>query len=73
MLKPALVTTALAVTFCGLSPWIIAADAVPTATKVEHPIAFSEETRVRQHLLLVSLAREPADLIIRGATVLKVQ
>jgi len=45
---------------------------VPTATKVTHPIRFSEETRIRQHLLLVALAREPADLIIRGATVLNV-
>ncbi len=45
---------------------------VPTATKVTHPVAFDEETRVRQSLVQVALAREPADLIIRGANVLNV-
>jgi adenine deaminase len=48
------------------------ADAVPTATSVAHPIRFSEETLTRQHLIQVALEREPADLIIRGATVLNV-
>jgi adenine deaminase len=51
---------------------VTVADEVPTATKVEHPIAFSEETQIRQHLLLVALGREPADLLIHGATVLNV-
>jgi len=45
---------------------------VPTATRVLHPVPFNEETKVRQSLLLVALGREPADLIIRGATVLNV-
>jgi adenine deaminase len=45
---------------------------VPTATKVAHPIQFSEETKIRQNLVQVALEREPADLIIRGATVLNV-
>ena len=47
-------------------------DEVPTATRVTHPIAFSEETKTRQDLVQVALGREPADLIIRGATVLNV-
>jgi len=46
--------------------------AVPTATEVAHPIAFSEETRIRQDLVQVALGREPADLVIRGATLLNV-
>ena len=33
---------------------------------------FSEETRMRQELVLVALGKRPADLIIRGATVLDV-
>lgn len=45
---------------------------VPTATKVAHPIQFSDETKIRQNLVQVALEREPADLIIRGATVLNV-
>jgi adenine deaminase len=50
----------------------LAADEVPTATRVTHPIAFSEETKTRQMLVQVALGKEPADLIIRGATVLNV-
>jgi len=46
--------------------------AVPTATQVENPITFSDETKIRQNLVEVALGREPADLIIRGATVLNV-
>jgi len=46
--------------------------AVPTATQVPHPITFSDETKIRQNLVEVALGREPADLIIRGATVLNV-
>ena len=49
-----------------------AADGIPTATKVAHPIAFNDETRTRQDLVQVALGREPADLVIRGATVLNV-
>ena len=49
-----------------------AGDGVPTATKVAHPIAFNEETKIRQNLVQVALGREPADLVIRGATVLNV-
>ncbi len=36
------------------------------------PIEFSAETRVRQHLVQVALGREPADAVLRGATVLDV-
>lgn len=68
----ALFTLALSAAVCaGVLP-IAAADEIPTATKVEHPIAFSDETKVRQNLLLVALGREPADLLIHGATVLDV-
>jgi adenine deaminase len=45
---------------------------VPTATRVAHPIAFSEETKIRQSLVAVALGHQPADLVIRGATVLNV-
>jgi adenine deaminase len=50
----------------------LTASEVPTATQVAHPISFSEETLTRQTLVQVALGREPADLIIRGATVLNV-
>jgi adenine deaminase len=50
----------------------IGAAAVPTATQVAHPITFSDETKIRQNLVEVALGREPADLVIRGATVLNV-
>ncbi|MDB5971710.1 MAG: Adenine deaminase [Hydrocarboniphaga sp.] len=33
---------------------------------------FNDETRIRQQLVQVAMAREPADLILRGATVLNV-
>lgn len=59
-------------TALSTAPITVGAAGVATATKVEHPIAFSEETRIRQHLLLVALGREPADLVIHGATVLNV-
>jgi len=49
-----------------------AAQSVPTATTVAHPIVFSEESRIRQGLVQVALARAPADLVIHGATVLDV-
>ena len=45
---------------------------VATATAVTHPVAFDAETRIRQGLVQVALAKEPADLIIRGASVLNV-
>ena len=48
------------------------ADKVPTASQVEHPVVFNEETTTRQSLVQVALEKEPADLIIRGATVLNV-
>ena len=48
------------------------ASPVPTATAVAHPISFSEETKIRQTLVQVALEKEPADLVIRGATVLNV-
>ena len=53
-------------------PATTAAGEVPTATKVTHPIKFNEETRIRQDLVQVALEKAPADLIIRGATVLNV-
>jgi len=43
---------------------------IPVATKVTQPVAFNDETKVRQELIQVSLGRQPADLIIRGANVL---
>ena len=49
-----------------------AGEGVPTATGVAHPIKFNEETRIRQDLVQVALEKEPADLVIRGATVLNV-
>lgn len=48
------------------------AGTVATATKVTHPVPFDEETKVRQSLVQVALANEPADLVIRGANVLNV-
>ena len=57
---------------CATQVSAAAGEAVPTATQVTHPVAFNEETKTRQNLLLVALGREPADLIIRGATVLDV-
>lgn len=45
---------------------------VPTATKVVQPVAFNEETRIRQELVQVALGKAPADLVIRQATVLNV-
>lgn len=42
----------------------------PQAEKTVRP--FSTEVQTRQHLVQVALAREPADRIIRGATVLDV-
>ena len=36
------------------------------------PFEFSAETKLRQQLVQVALGREPADLIVRGATVLNV-
>ena len=71
-MKSALITATLSAAIFALPAVVIANAAVPTATRVEHPITFSEETKVRQHLLLVALGREPADLIIRGATLLNV-
>ena len=53
---------------CGL----IWAAAFATFTRAAEPFGFSEETLARQHLVQVSLGREPADLIVRGATVLNV-
>ena len=46
--------------------------AIPTATTVTHPVAFNEETKIRQSLVQVALEKEPADLIIRGANLLNV-
>jgi adenine deaminase len=57
---------------CCVQVWAAAGDEVPTATRVAHPIVFNEETRIRQELVQVALGRKPADLIIRGATVLNI-
>ena len=69
-----LLASAAAILVASLAPLTPAAfgDDVPTATRVTHPIAFSEETKTRQDLVQVALGRESADLIIRGATVLNV-
>ncbi len=45
---------------------------IAAATRVAHPIRFNEETRARQELVQVALEKEPADLIIRGASILNV-
>lgn len=47
-----------------------AATRAPAAGRKHHE--FSPEIKTRQHLVQVALGREPADLIIRGATVLNV-
>jgi len=44
---------------------------VPLSRAAE-PFVFNAETRLRQQLVQVALGREPADLIVRGATVLNV-
>ena len=62
---------AILAVYCAQVLAAAAAD-IPTATKVLHPVAFSDETRIRQELVQVALGREPADLIIHGATVLNV-
>lgn len=69
-----LLASAAAILVASLAPLAPSAfgDDVPTATRVAHPITFSEETKTRQELVQVALGREPADLIIRGATVLNV-
>jgi adenine deaminase len=70
---PAPVKTILLLVGCLLPRALtMAADDVPTATRVTNPITFSEETKTRQDLVQVALGRMPADLIIRGATVLNV-
>jgi adenine deaminase len=47
--------------------------AVYVKPEARPPFAFSEEIKTRQLLVQVALGREPADLIIRGATVLDVR
>ncbi|WP_245585181.1 adenine deaminase [Solimonas flava] len=50
-----------------------AKDAPPAPASVpEKAHSFSPEVQIRQHLVQVALGREPADRIIRGATVLDV-
>jgi adenine deaminase len=48
------------------------ASGVAVANSVANPVKFDTETKVRQELVEVALGRVPADLIIRGATVLNV-
>ena len=62
----------LGLAFAACVTPLLAADAVPTATKVTHPVAFNEETKTRQDLIQTALGRQPADVIIRGASVLNV-
>ena len=68
----AILLAACATTAAALAGAAAAAPEVPTATKVTHPVAFDEETKIRQSLVQTALAVEPADLIIRGANVLNV-
>ena len=63
---------AILVAACGMSASSASAGEVATATKVMHPVEFNEETKIRQTLVQVALEKEPADLVIRGATVLNV-
>jgi adenine deaminase len=44
----------------------------PIAAQTRAPAPLSAETRLRQQLVQVALGREPADIIVRGATVLNV-
>ena len=46
--------------------------AVTLSAATAAPFEFNAETKLRQQLVQVALGREPADLIIRGATVLNV-
>jgi adenine deaminase len=58
-----------------LAVWLIPAPAsgsTPAASPAAPAMEFSAETRVRQQLVQVALGREPADSILRGATVLNV-
>lgn len=49
-----------------------AASPVPTASRVAHPVAFSDEVKTRQLLVAVALGHAPADLLIHNAKVLNV-
>ena len=62
----------IVLTACFTQSAAAAGGAVPTATSVAHPIAFNEETKIRQGLVQTALGRTSADLVIRGATVLNV-
>ena len=66
------ISTALLALAASGTPAFSAPSEVPTATRVTHPIKFNEETKIRQALVQVALGRQPADLIIRGATVLNI-
>jgi adenine deaminase len=57
-------------TLAAVSVQLHSADSVPTATRVTNPVAFNEETKTRQDLIQTALGRMPADVVIRGATVL---
>ena len=52
---------------CGLCAAFVA-----SLSHAAEPFVFNAETRLRQQLVQVALGREPADLIIRGATILNV-
>lgn len=45
---------------------------IQSTSKPKQPVEFSAEIKTRQHLVQVALGREPADLIIRGVTLLNV-
>src|SRR5260370_20581065 len=62
----------MALAICSTPLSANASDEVATATKVAHPIELSEETKIRQSLVQVALEKEPADVVMRGATVLNV-
>ena len=59
---------------CLSTTWLLAATPATVATPASTapPMQFNAETRLRQQLVQVALAREPADSILRGATLLNV-
>lgn len=51
---------------------VLGTSSVREASAARPAFEFSAEAKLRQHLVQVALGREPADLIVRGATVLNV-
>lgn len=69
LLGTATLVTTLLLSGCGRDREAPITQSTQTARR---PHEFSAEIKTRQHLVQVALGREPADLIIRGATLLNV-